>query len=95
MIKKELEAKLKELSVYIGKTVTLKNFMDEEKKYKLKKFDSFEDDLIDPLKRPNNDNNVLISLFGVLLNENHVIRNIGYDIIIDAIDNEKVIEYDF
>lgn len=95
MIQKDLKAKLEELSIYIGKTITLKNFMNEEKKYTLEKFDSVEFDLLDPLNRPNNNDNVPIGLFSVLLNENHVIRNISYDIIIDAIDNEKVIEFDF
>jgi hypothetical protein len=94
MTKKENEERIKVLSNYKGRTIILKNSTSIEKEFELKEIFSISFSEIRSAGSSSEDPDIYSSsLFGLLVSENETIENIGIDIIINAIDNNLIIEY--
>lgn len=96
MMHKELKEKLKELEGYIGKTIILNNFNNNKRKFTLTSFlPEYYSQIRSKNATPEDINEYSVGLFGLLDDGNTTINTISYDVIIDAIDNDKELNYSF
>jgi hypothetical protein len=99
MKRSETELKAKQLSGYLTKEVTLRQNIPTIKTQTFKLTGFFErcwgTEIRDSSNFPLDMEKLSCSLYAILSNESNQITNIDIDVVIDAIDNNKVIDYSF
>jgi hypothetical protein len=94
----EQKLRINKLTPYLGKKVTLcyKNIIEKNREFSLVGFRELAFGEIRTAYKPSEDfGEYSSSLFGILVNDDTTIITIGIDIITNAIDTNKTIEYQF